>query len=118
MIYDKRKGSLLNYIQLPLNVITPNGTFLGTGYDVDNKPTYILSHIKVVMSDINTLTFSSNSKDAILLDNIPTLTIKDNIVGYNYKISDTEIDYNYITVASTRVDISSNKITNGAADFM
>ena len=30
MIYDKRKGSLLNYIQLPLNVITPNGTFLGT----------------------------------------------------------------------------------------
>ena len=118
MIYDKRKGSLLNYIQLPLNVITSNGTFLGTGYDVDNKPTYILSHIKVVMSDINTLTFSLNSKNAILLDNIPTLTIKDNIVGYNYKISDTEIDYNYITVASTRVDISSNKITNGAADFM
>ena len=118
MIYDKRKGSLLNYIQLPLNVITPNGTFLGTGYDVDNKPTYILSHIKVVMSDINTLTFSSNSKDAILLDNIPTLTIKDNIVGYNYKISDTEIDYNYITVASTRIDIFSNKISNGAADFI
>ena len=70
------------------------------------------------MSDINTLTFSLNSKNAILLDNIPTLTIKDNIVGYNYKISDTEIDYNYITVASTRIDISSNKISNGAADFI
>lgn len=53
-----------------------------------------------------------------MLDNIPTLTIKDNIVGYNYKISDTEIDYNYITVASTRIDISSNKISNGAADFI
>ena len=88
MIYDKRKGSLLNYIQLPLHVITENGTFLGTGYHTNGNPTYILSHVKVDMVDIKDLTFSSMSKDAIILDNKPTLTVKDNIVGYNYKISD------------------------------
>ena len=118
MIYDKRKGSLLNYIQLPLHVITPTGTYLGTGYDAKGKPTYILSHVKVNLESVNTLTFSSMSKNAIILDNKPTLTVADNIVGYNYKISDTEVNYGYITVANTRVDITSKKITKGAAEFI
>ena len=118
MIFDKRKGSLLNYIQLPLHVITPTGTYLGTGYDAKGKPTYILSHVKVNLEDANTLTFSSMSKNAIILGNKPTLEVVDNIVGYNYKISDTEVNYGYITVANTRVDITSKKITKGAAEFI
>ena len=118
MIYDKRKGSLLNYIQLPLHVITENGTFLGTGYDKNDKPTYILSHVKVNLENVKDLTFSTMSKDAIILDNNPTLTVENNIVGYNYKISDTEINYSYITVSSTRIDITTNKITKGMAEFI
>ena len=58
------------------------------------------------------------SKDAIILDNKPTLTVENNVVGYNYKISDTETNYGYITVASTRIDITTNKITKGMADFI
>ena len=46
MIYDKRKGSLLNYIQVPLHVITSSGTFLGTGYDANDNPIYTLSHVE------------------------------------------------------------------------
>ena len=118
MIYDKRKGSLLNYIQLPLHVITENGTFLGTGYDENDKPTYILSHVKVNLENVKDLTFSTMSKDAIILDNKPTLTVENNVVGYNYKISDTEVNYGYITVASTRIDITTNKITKGMAEFI
>jgi GH24 family phage-related lysozyme (muramidase) len=118
MIYDKKKGSLLNYIQLPLHVITPTGTFLGTGYDLNDKPTYILSHIRVSLSTITDLVFSNVSKNAIILDNKPTLSIKNNVVGYNYKISDTELNYGYITVASTRIDITNNKITKGMAEFI
>ena len=118
MIYDKRPGSLLNYIQLPLHVITENGTFLGTGYGDDDKPTYILSHVKVNLENVKDLTFSTMSKDAIILDNKPTLTVENNVVGYNYKISDTEVNYGYITVASTRIDITTNKITKGMADFI
>ena len=118
MIYDKRPGSLLNYIQMPLNVITDNGTFLGTGYHENGNPTYILSHIRVQVSNIKDLTFSPVSKNAIILDNKPSLTVKDNVVGYNYKISDTEVDYGYITVASTRIDITNNKITKGMAEFI
>ena len=118
MIYDKRPGSLLNYIQLPLHVITENGTFLGTGYDENDKPTYILSHVKVNLENVKDLTFSTMSKNAIILDNKPTLTVENNVVGYNYKISDTEVNYGYITVASTRIDITTNKITKGMADFI
>lgn len=118
MIYKKKQGSLLNYIQLPLNVITSSGTYLGTGYDLNDKPTYILSHIRVNLENVTDFTFSSMCKNAIILDNKPTLTIKDNIVGYNYKISDTEVNYGYITVASTRIDITSNKITKGMAEFI
>jgi GH24 family phage-related lysozyme (muramidase) len=118
MIFDKRKGSLLNYIQMPLHVITPTGTYLGTGYNANGKPTYILSHVKVDLESANTLTFSSMSKDAIILDNTPTLDIEDSVVGYKYKVSDTETNYGYITVASTRVDITSKKITKPMAAFI
>tara|TARA_B110001454_G_scaffold51627_1_gene50549 strand:- start:306 stop:941 length:636 start_codon:yes stop_codon:yes gene_type:complete len=118
MIYDKRKGSLLNYIQLPLHVITDTGTFLGTGYNESGNPTYTLSHVKVDLEDAKDLTFSSTSKNAIILDNKPTLTVNNNVVGYNYNISDTEVNYGYITVASTRVAITSNKITKGMAEFI
>jgi GH24 family phage-related lysozyme (muramidase) len=118
MIYDKRKGSLLNYIQVPLHVITSSGTFLGTGYDLNDNPRYILSHVRVNLENINDLTFSSKSKDAVILDNTPTLTVENNLVGYNYKISDTELNYGYITVSSTRIDITSNKITKGMAEFI
>jgi len=67
---------------------------------------------------VKDLTFSSVSKDAIILDNEPTTTVVSNIVGYKYNISDTEVEYGYITAASTRVDISTNKITLGAAQFI
>ena len=118
MIYDKRPGSLLNYIQMPLNVITDVGTFLGIDYHENGNPTYILSHIRVDLNNVKDLTFSSVSKDAIILDNTPTTIVLNNVVGYNYNISDTEIEYGYITAASTRVDISANKITTGAAQFI
>ena len=101
-----------------MHVITSSGTFLGTGYDAKDKPTYILSHLRVDMNDVKDLTFSSVSKQAIILDNTPALTVKDNLVGYNYKISDTEINYGYITVSSTRIDIVGKKITKGMADFI
>jgi len=118
MIYDKRQGSLLNYIQMPLNVITDIGTFLGIDYHENGNPNYILSHIRVDLNNVKDLTFSSVSKDAIILDNAPTTTVVSNTVGYKYNISDTEVEYGYITVASTRVDISTNKITLGAAQFI
>ena len=59
MIFDKKKGSLLNYIQMPLNVTTPYGTNLGTGYKEDGTPTYILSHIRLTTFPVVDLIFSS-----------------------------------------------------------
>ena len=117
MIFDKKKGSLLNYIQLPLHVITPYGTYLGTGYDDNNKPTYILSHIKVSTERLEDLTFSSLSKDAIIEDNAPILTKTDDNIHKNIN-DDNDIEDGYITVASTRIDISQNKITKDAAAFI
>lgn len=114
MIYDKKKGSLLNYIQLPLHVITPNGTYLGIGYDFD-EPKYILSHIKVMTFNVVDLIFSNMSKFAIINNSEPLLEETDGKIGYNYKITAIERKYGYITVASQRVDISDGKITKKAA---
>jgi GH24 family phage-related lysozyme (muramidase) len=74
--------------------------------------------VKVNLESVNTLVFSSMSKDAITLNNKPTLDITDSIVGYKYKVSNTETNYGYITVASTRIDIASKKITKEAAEFI
>jgi len=118
MIYDKRKGSLLNYIQLPLNVITPYGTYLGTGYDINEQPSYTLSYTRVKTFPVNQLVFSNMSKDAIVNDVIPSLEIRNGMIGYNYEIPDVEFKYGYITVASQRVDISEQKVTIDAAKFI
>lgn len=117
MIYDKKKGSLLNYIQLPLNVVTPNGTYLGVGYDFD-VPKYILSHVRVVTYPVTDLIFSNMSKDAIINNSEPLLKITDGKIGYNYNISDTEIKYGYITVASKRIDITQGTITAESAKLI
>ena len=117
MIYDKKKGSLLNYIQLPLNVVTPNGTYLGVGYDFD-VPKYILSHVRVVTYPVTDLIFSNMSKDAIINNSEPLLKITDGKIGYDYKISDTEIKYGYITVASKRIDITQGTITAESAKLI
>ena len=83
MIYDKRKGSLLNLIQLPLHVITPHGTYLGIGYDENNNPQYILSHVKVKTFEPVDLVFSNLSKQAIMNDITPSLQIQSNgTIGY------------------------------------
>ena len=109
MLFDKRKGSLLNYIQLPLNVVTPNGTYLGTGYKATGEPTYILSHVRLTVFPVIDLVFSDMSKSAIIDTHKPTLEMKDNILGYGYQVTNTELRYGYITVASQRIDIASGK---------
>ena len=93
MLFDKRKGSLLNYIQLPLNVVTPNGTYLGTGYKETGEPTYILSHVRLTCFPITDLIFSEMSKNAIIDTNKPMLEITDDTVGFGYKITNTEKRY-------------------------
>jgi len=119
MIYDKKKGSLLNFIQLPLHTITPYGTYLGTGYDPTNgNPTYILSYTRVTTFPVNQLIFSNLCKNAIINDVIPTLEIKNGIIGYNYQIPDVEFRYGYITAASNRINIKSQKITKSAAQLI
>lgn len=119
MIYDKRKGSLLNFIQLPLNVITPKGTYLGVGYDDNDNPKYILSHVKVSTFDVVDLVFSELSKREIINDVTPTLQVgSDGVVGYRYEISETEMKYGYITVASSRISIETGKITQQQAELI
>lgn len=119
MIYDKRKGSLLNYIQLPLNVITPHGTYLGIGYDNTNKPKYILSHVRVSTFYPKDLVFSNLSKDAIMNDVTPSLQIKSNgTIGYRYELSANEIKYGYITVAGKRISILNGSITKKEAELI
>lgn len=111
MIFDKKQGSLLNYIQRPLNVITPFGTYLGTRYDSDNIPQYILSDVRVKTFLPTELVFSSLSKDYIIRKEKPMLEITGNKVGYDYDISPTETKYGYITVSSLRIDITNGYIT-------
>lgn len=117
MIYDKKQGSLLNYIQMPLNVVTPGGTYIGLNYD-GGIPKYILSHVKVITYDIKDLVFSSFSKNAIIDNNEPLLEITDNKIGYQYNVTDIEEKYGYITVASTRIDIADGRISKNAAMFL
>jgi len=112
MIFDKRKGSLLNIIQRPLNVITPYGTYIGLDYKKDNTPNYILSDVRVKTFNIKDLVFSYLSKDYIIRRNKPILQLsKSNTIGYNYNVSDVELQYGYITVASKRISISNKSIT-------
>jgi GH24 family phage-related lysozyme (muramidase) len=119
MLYDKRKGSLLNYIQLPLNVITPSGTYLGVGYDEINNPKYILSHVKVKTFSVVDLVFSELSKREIMNDIKPVLQIKPGgNIGYRYEISETELRYGYITVSSTRIPITNGMITTHQAELL
>lgn len=119
MIYDKRKGSLLNYIQRPLNVITPNGTYIGLDYDSQQKPRYILSHVKVSTFYPVDLVFSNLSKDAIMTDITPKLQIQnDGSIGYRYNVSETELKYGYITSSSRRISILNGKITKSEAELI
>lgn len=115
MIFDKKQGSLLNYIQRPLNVITPFGTYLGTRYDVENVPQYILSDVRVKTFAPTELVFSSLSKEYIMRKEKPLLEIKDDVVGYGYEISPTETKYGYVTVSSLRIDITNGYITKAEA---
>lgn len=103
---------------MPLNVITPYGTYLGLNYD-GNKPKYILSHVRVTTFDVKELVFSSLSKDYILKKETPTLEITpDNVIGYNYKVTPTELKYGYITSASKRISLDTGKITPAEASFV
>lgn len=103
---------------MPLNVITPFGTYLGTGYDKTNTPQYILSDIRVKTFDVPDLVFSSLSKDYIMRNNKPTTEIKNGVVGYGYEIAPVEEKYGYITVSSLRIDITNGYITKAEANFI
>jgi GH24 family phage-related lysozyme (muramidase) len=117
MIFDKRKGSLLNIIQRPLNVITPYGTYIGLDYKKDNTPNYILSDIRVNTFKVTDLVFSYLSKDYIIRRNKPILQLtSNNLIGYNYHVSDVELKYGYITVASKRISILNKSIIKIEAD--
>lgn len=115
MIFDKKQGSLLNYIQMPLNVITPFGTYLGTRYDEENVPQYILSDVRVKTFIPRDLIFSSLSKDYIIRNITPKLEITSDTIGYGYEISDIEKKYGYITVSSLRIDITNGYINTAEA---
>ena len=59
------------------------------------------------------------SKAAIVETNEPLLEVSSlGLIGYKYDISATEDKFGYITVASSRIDISKNKITKDAAVFI
>jgi GH24 family phage-related lysozyme (muramidase) len=58
------------------------------------------------------------SKNAIIDTSTPTLDMKDNILGYGYQVTNTELRYGFITVASQRIDISTKKITKQMANFI
>jgi len=116
MIYDKRQGSLLNYIQRPLNVVTPYGTYLGLLYN-DDKPDYILSDVKVKCYQPEDLTFSIFSKDFITKEENPILELtNDDTIGFGYKVSPIELKTGYITVASKRIDITTGIINRAEAE--
>lgn len=117
MIYDKRQGSLLNLIQIPLNVVTPFGTYLGVNYTND-KPEYILSHIRVKTYQMSDLVFSALSKDYIERKVTPKLSIDGDEIGYGYKITDVETKYGYITAQSKRVSLDTGNITKREASFV
>lgn len=119
MIYDKRKGSLLNYIQRPLNVITPNSTYIGLSYSEKDTPNYILSNVRVKTFKPIDLVFSNLSKFEIMNDVTPTLEIKrDGMIGYRYTIPSSEIKYGYITSTSTRIPITTGRITKSEAELI
>lgn len=117
MVYDKRKGSLLNYIQRPLNVVTPYGTYLGLIYDSAGLPQYVLSHVRVKTYPVSDLIFSKFSKDYIIRKETPILEVNNKgKIGYGYSIADIERDIGYITVSSKRIDITDSKITKPEAE--
>ena len=119
MIYDKKQGSLLNYIQMPLNVITPDGTYLGVGYADGKNPQYVLSPIRVKTFYPSELIFSDLSKNLLIKENKPTLKMNNSLVlGYGYKVSEIEIKIGYITVESKRIYINDGRITIADANFL
>ena len=119
MIFDKRQGSLLNLIQLPLNVVTPYGTYLGVGYDKNNEPEYILSHVRVTTFELKDLVFSDFSKEYIMKKEKPILELTSDMkIGYDYEVTPTEQKYGYITVASKRISLDTGTITKAEANFI
>ena len=59
------------------------------------------------------------SKNAIIDTEQTILEMSDdNKIGYGYQVTNTEIKYGFITVASQRIDISSSKITKQMANFI
>jgi len=95
----------------------PNGTYLGVGYDF-NTPKYILSHVRVKTFNVVDLVFSNLSKDVILNNSVPILKLNDGKIGYDYKITETELKYGYITVSSQRVDITNDTISQESAKLI
>lgn len=117
MIFDKRKGSLLNVIQIPLNVVTPYGTYLGVTY-AQNDPEYILSHIRVKTYNLEDLVFSDLSKRYIQTKETPLLSSEGDKIGYGYQITDIETRYGFITAQSKRVSLDTGNITKQEASFI
>ena len=64
------------------------------------------------------LVFGEMSKNAIIDTENHIEMSDDNKIGYGYQVTNTEIKYGYVTVASQRIDISSRKITKQMANFI